>query len=171
MKEQAIQLLKQQIEKLREKDFELKSWRKQSSLMLMRIFGEDDPKVKQIEKLEYEFNSWSLRDASGNESYEGGVRHTGKAILEAAIMELDTFGLPDQQHTDENVTVGKLIATLLQDELKGSQVKQIRLIAQSNESHEEKRRQLGELLESLDKEQMKNMLAALLLNEHFSKLF
>lgn len=171
MKEQTIQLLQQQIEKLQAKEFELKAWKKQTSLILMRIFGQDDPKVKQIEKLEYEFNSWSLRDASGNESYEGGVRQTGKAILEAAIMELETFGLPNQQHSDENVTVGKIMASLLQDELKGSQVKQIRLIAQSNESLEEKSRQLAELLESLDKEQMKNMLTALLLNEHFSKLF
>lgn len=171
MTEQAILLLRQQIEKLQVKDFELKAWKKQTALLLMRIFGEKDPKVAQTEQLEYEFNSWSLRDASGNESYEESRRRIGRNILEAAIMELETFGMPDQQKVDENVTIGKLVASLLQDELKGGQVKQIRQILQSDDSMEEKRRQLGDMLDLLDKEQMKNMLSALLLNESFSKIF
>ncbi|PKP51633.1 MAG: hypothetical protein CVT92_12265 [Bacteroidetes bacterium HGW-Bacteroidetes-1] len=171
MTEQAILLLRQQIEKLQVKDFELKAWKKQTALLLMRIFGEKDPKVTQTEQLEYEFNSWSLRDASGNESYEESRRRIGRNILEAAIMELETFGMPDKQKADENVTIGKLVASLLQDELKGGQVKQIRHVLQSDDSMEEKRRQLGDMLDLLDKEQMKNMLSALLLDESFSKIF
>lgn len=62
-----------------------------TALLLMRIFGENDPKALQIKKLEYEFNSWALRDASGNASYQEGVLKNAAAILEAAIIELEHF--------------------------------------------------------------------------------
>ena len=67
-------LLKQQIDKLSDKDFDLQGWKKYTIIILTRIFGEKSEKIRMVDKLEYEFSSWSLRDASGNESYEEGDR-------------------------------------------------------------------------------------------------
>ena len=70
MSEKEIQLLEQQIEKLDTKDFDLQAWKKYTIVILARIFGNKNEKIRLVEKLDYEFSSWSLRDASGNESYE-----------------------------------------------------------------------------------------------------
>lgn len=171
MKDQAIQLLTEQIAKLQLRNFELKSWKRQTAILLMRIFGENDPKVAQIEQLDFEFNSWSLRDASGNESYEQGRKQAGRDVLEAAIRELELLGLPQLSWVEEKQELAKQIAAALQDELKGSQVKQIRQILKAHESDEEKQRLLSEILETLHKDQLKKMFITLLMSETLNKTF
>ena len=94
MVKKEIQLLEQQIDKLGSKDFDLSAWKKYTVIILARIFGEKNEKIRQIEKLEFEFSSWSLRDASGNESYEEGTKKLAREILQASIDELNLFGLP-----------------------------------------------------------------------------
>ena len=91
MKKEALKLLKQQQDKITASDFDLESWKKYSIVILSRIFGEESGKVKQIEKLEYEYSSWSLRDASGNESYEDGTKKLAVEIIQASIDEINAF--------------------------------------------------------------------------------
>ncbi|MEJ2594689.1 MAG: hypothetical protein P8100_06080 [bacterium] len=134
MEGKEIKLLRQQIDKLNVKDFDLQGWKKYTIIILARIFGDNNEKIRQIEKLEYRFSSWSLRDASGNESYEEGTKKLAREILSAAISEIETFGPPvisEDYHADQ--TVEELVSILL-DELKGSQVKQLKTILLSREN-------------------------------------
>ncbi len=161
----AIALLEAQAEKLDAKDFNLNAWKKHTILLLTRLFGEKDPKIAQIEKLDFEFNSWALRDASGNESYIAGRKRIGRETLEAAISELKLFGLPGDKNQNQDATLASNIASLIFDELKGSDVRRIKEVLQSDGSSEELGRRLRELLEALDEKAMRQVLAAILLNE------
>ena len=87
-----IKLLKQQIEKLEAKDFDLSAWKKFTIVFLARIFGDDSPKIKQIEKIESDYSSWSLRDTSGSSSNVNKSKKLAREILEAAIAEIEIFG-------------------------------------------------------------------------------
>lgn len=146
MPQKEIKLLEQQIERLTAKDFNLESWKKYTLVILSKIFGVNNEKCRQIEGIDFKFNSWSLRDASGNESYEEGKKRQAKEILKAAIDELSVFGLPKNA---DNVEIENQIQELLNfilDEFKGSQVKQLKNILLSTLSDEEKRRQIRELV-------------------------
>ncbi|MCF6342481.1 MAG: hypothetical protein L3J31_06720, partial [Bacteroidales bacterium] len=70
MAQKEIKLLEQQISRLSNTGFDLEAWKKYTIIVLARIFGSNDEKIRQVEQLESEFSSWSLRDASGNKSYE-----------------------------------------------------------------------------------------------------
>lgn len=168
MKDAAIQLLQKQKDKLFEKGFDLDPWKKQTAVLLRRIFGDKDEKAAQIERLEYEFSSWSLRDASGNVSYSERVKRTATALLDAAILEIETFGLATE-HTPPDTL--KALAGIIADELTGHQVRNIQQIIHSSATHQEKSVRLDEIFEMLDKAQLKNIVVALLLNPALSEAF
>ena len=163
MSDKELQLLEQQIEKLNIKDFDLKTWKKYTVVILARIFGEKNEKINQIEKLEFEFNSWSLRDASGNESYEEGTKKLAREILQAAIDELKVFGLPELKEKDTDQTIQDFL-NLLIDELKGSQVKQLKTILNSRQNKEEKQRMIKEMLEDVGEYGAYGVLTAMLMH-------
>lgn len=169
MSKKEIQLLEQQIAKLSSEDFDLEAWKKYTIIILANIFGENNIKVHQIEKLEYVFNSWALRDASGNESYEEGTKKLAREILQASIDELKTFGLPDPSNNKSDETLQKFLSILL-DELKGSQVKQLKSILSSHESEEEKGRQIKEILEGLGEYSAYSVLTSMVMQEEAVKL-
>lgn len=163
MTEQAIELLHKQALLLDARDFDLRIWKKQTYLLLQRIFGEQDPKAREINSFEYEFNSWSLRDATGNESYEAGFKKTGRAVLELAIAELESFGIHGKENNDGNATLASRILSLIFDEMKGSQVKGIQALLESDLSVAEKRRRLKKELESLDRDNLTEIIAGILI--------
>jgi hypothetical protein len=148
MLKKEIQLLNQQIEKLNANDFDLEAWKKYTIIILARIFGDTSEKIKQVEKLEFEFSSWTLRDASGNESYEEGTKKLAREILQASIDELNIFGLPKVDENQSDKTIKEFLNIIL-DELKGSQVKQLKSILSSRESKDEKQRKIKEILEEV----------------------
>lgn len=168
MKDAAIKLLHLQKEKLFAKDFDLDPWKKQTALLLRRIFGEKDSKAEQIERLEFEFSSWSLRDASGSGSYSERVKRTAAAVLDAAMLEIEAFGLVEEQFPPDTI---KALAGIIADELTGSQVRNIRQILQGAGTTDEKRRRLDEVFEQLDKVQLKNIVTSLLLYPTMTKTF
>lgn len=94
MADQEIKLLEQQIERLNAKNFNLESWKSYTLLILIKIFSAENEFVRQIEQIDFSYNSWSLRDASGNESYEEGKKGQAREILQAAIDELTIYGVP-----------------------------------------------------------------------------
>ena len=148
MKKEALKLLNQQLEKLDAKDFDLEAWKKYTVVILSRVFGQENPKIKQVEKLEFEFNSWSLRDASGNESYEDGTIKLAREIIQASIDEITAFGIPESEKKASKKELETILSLVL-DELKGSQVKQIKKIIDSTENEEEKKRLVFEIISTL----------------------
>ena len=65
MADKEISILKEQIERLNEKQFDLDSWKNQTVIFLERIFGKESSKVKLIRELHYDYSSWNLRDTTG----------------------------------------------------------------------------------------------------------
>ena len=163
MSDKETQLLNQQIEKLNAKDFDLEAWKKYTIIILARIFGDKNEKINQIEKLEFEFSSWSLRDASGNESYEEGTKKLAREILQASIDELNIFGLPQVDENQADKTIQEFLNILL-DELKGSQVKQLKSILSSRESKDEKKRKIKEIFEGIGEYEAYSVLTKMLMH-------
>lgn len=100
MKSQYIKLLKKQIMKLNEDDFDLEAWKTSSIAVLQRVFGETDLRAKQIDQLKIDYSSWTLRDSNSNYKPIETAKLKGKEILNTAIEEIEIFGVPEN-HTME----------------------------------------------------------------------
>ena len=156
MAEKEIALLKQQIERLDEKGFDLSGWKNQTLLFLERIFGNDSPKLKMITELHYDYSSWNLRDtaAGGSAKDKDPMRIQAKDILEATIAELEMLGLPKEKEEQYK------LKELLEDELTGKQMKEIKLILKSDIT--DKAEEVSKILESLPGKKLAGILASLL---------
>lgn len=146
MAKKEIALLKKQIDKLDDKDFDLEAWKKYTIILLARIFGDKTEKIRQIESIEYDFSSWALRDTTGASSYMETCKKLGQRILEASIDELEHFGLPER--SDKENAIYTLIINSLEDELKGIQVKEIKSILMAAEKKEKMMEDIKEKLKS-----------------------
>ncbi|WP_421874413.1 hypothetical protein [Marinoscillum sp.] len=100
MKKQFVKLLEKQIDKLEAEDFDLEAWKSSSISILTRIFGEDSPKVKQIDQLKIDYSSWALRDSNSQYKPVESCKRKGREILSTAIDEIDTFGVPTNGPSD-----------------------------------------------------------------------
>lgn len=146
MADKEIALLKAQVDKLSQKSFDLEAWKNQTLLFLNRIFGASHPIVKMILDLKYDYSSWHLRDATGNEKSDDPVKMQAREILDAAIMELETLGLPGQSGAVDRVR------ELLQQEMTGKQWKELEdLLANQTENQTN---EIKEKLGQLSKEQL-----------------
>ena len=156
MAEKEISLLREQIERLNEKKFDLEAWKNRTVIFLERIYGKESPRLKMIKDLHYDYSSWSLRDAAagGSDKDRDPVRIQAKEILEAIINELETLGLPVQKQEELK------IKELLEDELTGKQMKEIESIIKSDDP--EKAGKISQIIEVLDKETVTNLIAKLL---------
>lgn len=163
-----IELLKKQIEKLNDKDFDLESWKNRTIIVLGKIFGDNNQKIKQIEKIDYNYGSWSLRDTTGNTDYMDSCKKLGKVILDASINELETFGLPEKTVQDTNNII-QILLTAIEDELTGGQFKEIKKITASLDSVEEKRNKLMSNLKSLNSENLARILSNMISDPEISK--
>ena len=166
-----IKLLEEQINKLKLKDFDLEAWKQYTIVLLARIFGDNNQKIRQIEKIEYDYSSWALRDTSGSSSYLETCKKLGKEILQASVDELKTFGLPDlNQPSQDHVPVNVLI-NALEDDLKVSQFRKLKSIVNTEKSTEDKQKEIKELLKDLQKEDILNIVLKVLSNPELTGKF
>lgn len=154
MPDRQIELLSQQLEKLNQKSFDLEAWKNQSLIFLNRIFGNSHPVVKMILDLKYDYSSWNLRDATGNEKTDDPVKMQAREILEAAIQELETLGAPTKETENERAR------QLLQQELTGRQWTELAEIL--GDKTEKQAEQIREKLGQLGKEQLVEILTGIL---------
>jgi len=118
-----VQVLQDQIEKLNIKDFDLNAWKNFTILLLERIFGPGNKKIESIQKIKYDQGSWVLRDETGYTNSMEACKKLGREVLEEAIIELETFGTPEKTGDDIDI---QIITTALEDELTGTQFREIR---------------------------------------------
>lgn len=111
MKSQYIKLLKKQIDKLEADTFDLEAWKTSAVTVLHRVFGESNPRAKQIEQLKIDYSSWMLRDSNANYKPVESAKRMGKEILITAIDEIEIFGSPENHASD---MLGKEFAKDLQ---------------------------------------------------------
>ena len=169
MTKKEIELLKEQIKKLDVKNFDLEAWKEYTIVLLARIFGDDSQKIKQIESIEYDYSSWALRDTSGTSSYLKTCKKLGKEILDASISEIENFGLPEKEKKAEVSEIIQIIIDALQDELKGSQFREIKEILKAKDKEEVKKKKIFDKFVNYSAETANEILSKILVNPKISK--
>ncbi len=154
MAEKEITLLKAQREKLSGKSFDLEGWKSQTLLLAQRIFGKDHPVIKMIHELKYDYSSWHLRDVTGNKETEDPVLLQARQVIDAAISELESLGLPATEKTDSELWA------ILEEELTGKQVKELKDIVSAGGDDRENR--LKEKLNALQKDSLVNIICRMM---------
>jgi len=166
-----IKLLEQQLEKLKDKEFDLDAWKQYTVVLLARIFGDGNPKINQIEKIEYDFSSWALRDTTGKSEYLETCRKLGREIIQASIDELKAFGLPDPDKKQEGYIPAKIIEEALEEDLKISQLRKLLELINADKSEEDKKKEIESMLKSFDKSFPVNFALSLLSNAQLKGKF
>lgn len=155
MVEKEIALITKQLESLTAKNFDLEAWKSHTVIYLERIFGKESSKIKMIKDLKYDYSSWNLRDTAGTGKDTDPVIMKAREILEATRLELEHLGIPKQE--DENLKIW----SLLEEEMTGKQIREIREIVQS--ADKEKMEKIANMLYNLEKENLAVLLAKLLI--------
>ena len=162
----AIKVLQDQIEKLETKDFDLNAWKNFTTLLLERIFGQKTKKIEAIQKIKYDQGSWVLRDETGYTNSMEACRKLGREILEEAIVELEAFGAPEETG---NTIPFDVILNALQDELTGSQFREIKNAIEEERQIKDLKKILVTKLKGFDSEGIYAIVANILSNEEVIK--
>lgn len=155
MVEKEIALLRELIDKLNNQKFDLDAWKNHAEVYLEPIFGKDSSVVKMIRELKYDLSSWSLRDASGAGRPGNPVLVQAKEILEAAIVSLQQFGIPEKENDQSKIW------KLLEEELTGKQLKELRAIIQSDDPA--KNEKISDKLKTFDNGVLAKIIAGVLI--------
>lgn len=165
MYENEVKLLRNRVEKLTAEGFDLEAWKDGTIVLLNRIFGEDNQKSRQIEKIRFELNSWSLRDAKGSKNLIESCKKRGEEILQVAIEELENFGLPTDVLEQQQEPFKKVIINALEESLKVAQMREIKLLLATNEKEDELKKKVLNKLESYGATVIPDMLANILVSK------
>lgn len=171
MKDQYINLLKEQITKLDETEFDLNAWKARTNILLARMFGENNQKIRQVNNIKYEYGSWSLRDVSGSETAMDICKKLSKEILDAAIDELENFGVPEEKISEQENKVTETVASCYKDELTGSQIKELIKILNTSENEEEKKNQVMEKFNRLGSDTLAKIVTGIIMHKEIHKHF
>jgi hypothetical protein len=158
-----IELLKKQISKLTNEDFDLSAWKSGAVVLLERLFGPDNQKIRQIEKIRYDQSSWAMRDANGSTNLMESCKLQGKEILLTAVDELKNFGLPKEVAETRSAPFKSVILAALEDELKITQYREVLRIIDADKSFSEKKKELIEKMNDFGHDCADNILASILL--------
>ena len=156
-----VQVLQGQIEKLQAKDFDLNAWKNFTILLLERIFGPGNKKIESIHKIKYDQGSWVLRDETGYTNSMEACKKLGREVLEEAIIELETFGAPEK--TGDEIDI-QIIITALEDELTGTQIREIKKALAEKRQIEDKKKILVTKLKSYGSDTAFTIVANILTN-------
>lgn len=113
-----MQLIERQIEKLGQEDFDLEAWKSGTITILHRVLGETTPHIQQIDSLKIDYSSWALRDSNSKYNPIETCKKKGKAILEAALDEIEILGVNEKE---KETTYSKLSAELKEEEIQSLQ--------------------------------------------------
>ena len=169
MVEKYIELLRHQIDKINEESFDLEAWKRATIVLLGRIFGDATTKISEIEKIKFDYGSWSLRDASGSNDLMDSCRNQGKVILEACIAELEIVGL-EEEAQDESQQDTALIECI-EEELKMSEYRELMKILKTKSSNDDKKQMLVHKLQSFETGVSPKIIANILVHPAFKKTF
>ncbi len=176
MIQKQIELIRNQISKLDEKEFDIDAWKSSTSVILGRIFSDNYQGIKAIDKIKLESGGWAIGDASHFWDNMASCKKQGKDILEACIVEIETFG-PYKKKEKENsgininlaqsqnqtVNINFLISAL-EDELTVSQLREVIELMKTDKPKSEKKRKIIDKIKSFGSDVASNILANILTN-------
>jgi hypothetical protein len=166
--DKASKILQDQIEKLNVKKFDLNSWKTTTIVLLERIFGPGNEKIKSIRGINYDQGSWTLRDETGFSHSVESCKKLGREILEAAIVELEAFGA--SEISSESMPFNVLL-TALEDELTGSELREIKKVLTEKSPIEDKKQLIITKLKSYGSDSALAIVANILTNPETTGLF
>jgi hypothetical protein len=169
MKNQEIEILKKQILKLDAEGFDLEAWKTGSIILLERIFGSQNQKISQMEKIKYDQSSWALREAKGSKNMMETCKNQGREILDIAIEELTHFGLPEELVEEQAAPFKATIVHALENELKIAEYRELVRIVNSDKKQGDRKKELIDALHDYGHDTAENILAAILLSEQTRK--
>ncbi len=165
-KEKYIALLKNQLDKLNSTAFDLAAWKKSTILILSSAFGSGNVRTKAIESIEYEYNSWSLRDESGTKD---PIKIICKETLLAIIDEIELSDTLIINNTGEESTYLGFIWDAFENELTGSKSKLLKKTVLEEKNPNLKSTNIDIILQELPDETKRNILKQILLSEELKK--
>lgn len=169
MKTKEVDILKKQIKKLDSADFDLEAWKTGAIILLERLFGSENQKISQMEKIKYDQSSWALREAKGSKNMMETCKKQGREILDIAIDELEHFGLPSEIEEANAAPFKTTIVQALEKELKIAEYREVMRIIDSDKKAEEKKKLLIDTLNEYGHDIAENVLASILLSDQTQK--
>jgi len=169
MKTKEIEILKKQIKKLDDPQFDLEAWKTGAIILLERLFGSGNQKISQMEKIKYDQSSWALREAKGSKNMMETCKRQGREILDIAIEELEHFGLPEEVEEAHATPFKLTIVQALENELKIAEYRKIIGIIHSDKKIEEKKKELIDAFNDCGHDVAENILTSILLFEETKK--
>ncbi len=167
-KEKYIVLLSEQLDKLNSTTFDFTAWKKSTVLLMSSIFGVNNVRTKAIESIEYEFNSWSLRDESGTKNPLIIIcRETLQSIINEIELS-DTFILHETNKDKANLD---FIWEAFENELTGSKSKALKKVLVEEKNPNLKNTNIDIILQELPDETKRNILKQILLSEQLKEWF
>ena len=166
-KEKYINLLNEQLKKLDSKSFDLTAWKKSTSLILSSLFGPNNVRTKTIESIEYEFNSWSLRDETGSKD---PVKLICRETLQAIINEIELSDTIFINNPDDSISLS-FIWEAFENELTGAKSKDLKKILAEEMNSDIKNTEIDIILQELPDETKRNILKHILFSEELKAWF
>lgn len=157
-----LELLQNQLAKIDERDFDLAAWKKATILLTTSCFGSHSPQVAALEKIDYAYSSWALRDESGTTD---PVKTDCKTTLTTIINELKIkLESTNEENTAVELNNLNFLWLPFEDELTGSALKKLKaLLTKANVSAEE----VQIFLKDLPNQTLVNIIQSMLLSGEF----
>ncbi|MBK3518821.1 hypothetical protein [Carboxylicivirga marina] len=129
-------LLQKQLSEVDERNFDFASWKSATLLLVTSCFGTNSAQVAAIDKIDYAYNSWALRDESGTTD---PIRRECKTTLSVIISELQIKAESNTETTGSSQSNSLNFMWLpFEDELTGASLKKLKsIISQPNVPDEE----------------------------------
>jgi hypothetical protein len=173
MSKKEIGLLKVQLDKLEEPKFNLDSWKSSTNIILSRIFGDNYQGIKSIDKIKLTGGGFYIGGSGSSWDNMESCKKQGREILIACISELETFGLPDKKDPSNGINISltqnqtvniHLLVSALEEELTGTQLKEVKEIMKSKETTDIKKSRIFDKLKGFGGDVASNILANILTN-------
>ncbi len=166
-KEKYISLLNEQLKKLDSSSFDLSAWKKSTTLILSSLFGPNNVRTKAIESIEYEFNSWSLRDETGSKD---PVKLICRETLQVIINEIELSDTIFIHNSDNGISLS-FIWEVFENELTGAKSKDLKKILTDEKNNDIKNTEIDIILQELPDDTKRNILKHILLSKELKAWF
>lgn len=160
-KEIYLQLLNDRLNEIDQRSFDLNAWKKSTALAVESCFGSNSPQLRAIQNINYEYNSWVLRDESG---VTDPVKTNCKSVLNVIIKELEmTEDIVTESETLNNL---QFVWLPFEDQLTGAASKQLKAILRNTNVSEE---EVEKFLKNMPAQTPIDILKAILTSTEFKE--
>ena len=159
-----LTLLENQLKQIDDKSFDFSSWKKATILLTSSCFGPNSAQVDALEKIEYAYSSWTLRDEPGtSDPLKNECKTTLLTIINEFRIKVENDSAESSSTVADDYT---FLWSTFADELTGSSLKKLKsLITKANVSSDE----VETFLKDLPNQTLVNIILNSLLSEEFKK--